>query len=526
MPSIKMIPATKALHTGELLERKVRRKVAGYARVSTDSEEQLTSYEAQVDYCTNYISRNPDWQFVEVYTDEGISATNTRHREGFNRMIADALDGKIDLIVTKSVSRFARNTVDSLTTIRNLKDHGVEVYFEKENIMTFDGKGELLLTIMSSLAQEESRSISDNVTWGQRKRFADGKVNMPYGQFLGYRKGENGTPEIDPEEAKTVRLIYSMFMDGKTVTAIARELTKRGVLTPRGRATWRDTTVESILTNEKYKGDALLQKSFTVDSLSKKIKKNEGEVPKYYVEDSHPAIIDRSEWELMQAEMAKRKAKGRHQNSLSPFSSKVYCGECGSYYGSKVWHSNDKYRRVIWRCNGKYERKTSCSTPHLQEEDFKRLFMQALSKLHDKREVLIADCEAFKTELAYTSDFDRRIEKIRAERAMVEGLVSNLIHENATVKMDQDVYNGRLEEYSRRFDAPGEKLWKLEEKRVRLKQQADIIERFISELKTLEQMPVDFSPGLWNAFVEKLTIYADGRAEFLFKNGAVIAEVL
>lgn len=526
MPSIKMIPATKALHTGELLERKVRRKVAGYARVSTDSEEQLTSYEAQVDYYTNYISRNPDWQFVEVYTDEGISATNTRHREGFNRMIADALDGKIDLIVTKSVSRFARNTVDSLTTIRKLKDHGVEVFFEKENIMTFDGKGELLLTIMSSLAQEESRSISDNVTWGQRKRFADGKVNMPYGQFLGYRKGDDGKPEIDPEEAKTVRLIYSMFMDGKTITAIARELTKMGVLTPRGRPTWRDTTVESILTNEKYKGDALLQKSFTVDFLSKKTKKNEGEVPKYYVEDSHPAIIDRAEWELVQAEMAKRKAKGRHQNSLSPFSSKVYCGECGSYYGSKVWHSNDKYRRVIWRCNGKYERKTGCSTPHLQEDDFKSLFMQALSKLHDKREVLIADCEAFKKELDYTSDLDRRIEDVRAERAAIESLVSNLIHENARVKMDQDVYNGRLEEYTRRFDTLGEKLGKLEGKRIRLKQQADIIERFITELKILEQMPVDFSPGLWNAFVEKLTIYADRRAEFLFKNGVVITEVL
>ena len=185
MASVKMIPATKALHTGASLERKVKRRVAGYARVSTDSDEQLTSYEAQVDYYTGFINRNPDWQLVEVYTDEGISGTNTRRREGFNRMIADALDGKIDLIVTKSVSRFARNTVDSLTTIRKLKEHGVEVYFEKENIMTFDGKGELLLTIMSSLAQEESRSISDNVTWGQRKRFADGKVNMAYSQFLG-----------------------------------------------------------------------------------------------------------------------------------------------------------------------------------------------------------------------------------------------------------------------------------------------------------------------------------------------------
>lgn len=190
-------------------------------------------------------------------------------------MIDDALAGKIDLIVTKSVSRFAHNTVDSLTTIRKLKENSIECYFEKENIWTFDGKGELLITIMSSLAQEESRSISENCTWGQRKRFADGKVNMPYGQFLGYRKGPDGLPEIDPEEAETVRFIYRLFMGGKTVNAIAKILTEAGVPTPRKKARWQDKTVESILTNEKYSGDAVLQKSFTVDFLSKKMKKNE-----------------------------------------------------------------------------------------------------------------------------------------------------------------------------------------------------------------------------------------------------------
>lgn len=273
-------------------------------------------------------------EFVSPFctaADEGISGLNTRHREGFNRMIADALAGNIDLSVTKSVSRFARNTVDSLTTIRDLKSHGVEVYFEKENIWTFDGKGELLISIMSSLAQEESRSISDNVTWGQRKRFADDKVNMPYGQFLGYRKGPDGLPEIDPEEAETVRFIYRLFMGGKTVNAIAKILTEAGVPTPRKKARWQDKTVESILTNEKYSGDAVLQNSFTVDFLSKKMKKNTGEVPQYIVTDSHPGIIDKAEWGLVQAEMAKRKAKGRNQNSLSPFSMKICCGECGSW---------------------------------------------------------------------------------------------------------------------------------------------------------------------------------------------------
>ena len=221
-----------------------------------------------MDYYTNYINSNPEWSFVKVYTDEGISGTNTKHRDGFNEMIADALNGKIDLIVTKSVSRFARNTVDSLTTIRKLKEHGTEVYFEKEAIWTFDNKGELLLTIMSSLAQEESRSISENVTWGRRKQFSDGKVSLPYGQFLGYRKGPDGLPEIVPEEAKTVDLIYRMFRNGKTPSYIARHLTAQGIPTPGGKKVWQAQVIESILTNEKYKGDARLLKNFTTDFLT------------------------------------------------------------------------------------------------------------------------------------------------------------------------------------------------------------------------------------------------------------------
>ena len=224
-----------------------KRRVAGYARVSTDSEEQENSYEAQVDYFTEYIHSRDDWDFVKMYTDEGITGTSTKHREGFNEMVADALAGKIDLIVTKSVSRFARNTVDSLTIIRELKANGVEVYFEKENIYTFDGKGELMLTIMSSLAQEESRSISENTTWGIRKGFADGKVPMSYGSFLGYRKADNGQPEIVPEEADIVRTIYLRYLNGFTAHQIARSLTEVNIPTPMGRKKWSESTVLSIL---------------------------------------------------------------------------------------------------------------------------------------------------------------------------------------------------------------------------------------------------------------------------------------
>ena len=213
--------------------------------------------------------------------------------------------------MTKSVSRFARNTVDSLSTIRLLKKHNVECWFEKENIFTFDGKGELLISIMSSLAQEESRSISENVTWGQRRRFAEGKVSMPYSSFLGYKRGENGETVVVPEEAEIVRYIYRSFLEGQTSSRIAKALTMKGIPSPAGKEKWYSTTVESILTNEKNMGASLLQKTFTADFLTKRKQKNNGEIPQYYVNESHEAIIPPDEFEDVQIEMARRKEIGR-----------------------------------------------------------------------------------------------------------------------------------------------------------------------------------------------------------------------
>lgn len=284
-----------------------RRRTAAYARVSTDHEDQMTSYAAQVEYYTYYIKERADMEFAGIYTDEGISGTSTKHREGFKRMIADALAGRIDLIITKSVSRFARNTIDSLTTIRLLKEHNVECYFEKENIYTFDSRGELLLTIMAGIAQEESRSISENCKWGQRRRFAEGKVTVPFGRFLGYDRGGDGELVINEKQAAIVRRIYEMFLNGATTYAIAKALTEDGIPTPGGKEKWSKTVVKSILTNEKYKGDALLQKVFTVDYLTKRKKKNNGEVTRYYVEGSHEPIIPPEVWERVQAEFERRK---------------------------------------------------------------------------------------------------------------------------------------------------------------------------------------------------------------------------
>lgn len=351
MAKVTTIPATISRFTAAPINEKKKRRTAAYARVSTDSEEQLTSYEAQVDYYTNYIKGRDDWEFVTVYTDEGITGTNTKHRDGFNRMVQDALDGKIDLIVTKSVSRFARNTVDSLTTVRKLKEKGVEIYFEKENIWTLDSKGELLITIMSSLAQEESRSISENCTWGQRKRFADGKVTVPFKRFLGYDRGPDGNLVLNPDEAVTVRRIYSMFLQGMSPYGIATHLTADGIKSPGGKDKWNAGAVCSILTNEKYKGDALLQKSYTVDFLTKKKKVNEGEIPQYYVEGNHEAIISPDVFEQVQRELEHRKANDGRHSSVHLFSGKIRCGQCGEWYGSKTWHSTSKYRRVVWQCN-------------------------------------------------------------------------------------------------------------------------------------------------------------------------------
>lgn len=287
-------------------------------------------------YYKDYITSNNDWLFVKVYYDEGISGTK-QDRPAFQQMLQDAKDGKIDLIITKSISRFARNTVDSLTFIRKLKERGVEVFFEKENIYTFDSKGELLITIMASLAQEESRSISENVTWGKRKAFSDGKVSMPYKHFLGYKKGEDGRPTIDEKESLVVKEIYSLFLKyGYSTTKIAKEFNERGVCTPSGKGKWTLTTVESILSNEKYKGDALLQKKYVVDFLTHKSKPNDGEIPQYYVENSHPAIIDKIEWDLVQAELERRKKLYKTYSSKNIFASKLVCEDCDSFFGRKI----------------------------------------------------------------------------------------------------------------------------------------------------------------------------------------------
>jgi len=520
--AVTMIPATKNRFTALPTASVARRKVAGYARVSTDSEEQQTSYEAQVDYYTHYIQSREDWEFVGVYTDEGISATNTKHRDGFKQMVKDALAGKIDLIVTKSVSRFARNTVDSLTTVRKLKEHGTEIYFEKENIFTFDSKGELLITIMSSLAQEESRSISENVTWGQRKRFADGKVSMPYKQFLGYEKGEDGTPVINKEEAAIVRLIYKLFMEGNTPAGICRYLEQQGIPTPSGKQKWSQTTVDSILSNEKYKGDALLQKKFTTDFLTKKMKVNEGEVPQYYVEHSHDAIIEPLEWDMVQAEMARRRSLGRAYSGNSVFSSKLVCGDCGGFFGQKVWHSNDPYRKVIWRCNSKFKGETKCATPHLDTETIQQKFLIAYNRLMADRESVISDCAMMRKVLSDTSALDAELDSLNEEITVVAELVKACVRENASTAQPQEEYAKKYNGLLARYEKATARLAEVSAEKERKRDQDRELRLFIEALKKQPLVLEEWDERLWIAILDRATVFRDGRIAFKFKSGREI----
>ncbi|MFA5638418.1 MAG: recombinase family protein [Anaerovoracaceae bacterium] len=520
--AITVIPATISRFTANPLNDLRKRRVAGYARVSTDNEEQLTSYEAQVDYYTNYINGRDDWEFAGLYTDEGISATNTKKREGFNRMVADALAGKIDLIVTKSVSRFARNTVDSLTTVRSLKEKGIEVYFEKENIWTLDSKGELLITIMSSLAQEESRSISENVTWGQRKRFSDGKVCVPYSRFLGYDKGEEGVLKINEEEAVTIRLIYRMFLDGYSPHAIAKHMTSVGILSPGGKEKWNPGNIRSILSNEKYKGDALLQKSYTVDFLTKKKKMNEGEIPQYYVENAHKAIIEPVVFEMVQQELSRRKPGANRHSGIGPFSSRIKCGECGSWYGSKVWHSNSKYRRTIYQCNNKFKGDEKCKTPHLDEESIKQLFVSAVNKLLADKDEIIANFTLMKQALFDTTTLEAECIELQSEMAVVAEMMQKYIEENARVALDQAKYQERYNGMVERFDKAKARFEEVSEHLSVKKAKGEMLEAFIAELGKQDSLITEFDERIWYSLVDFATVYSDDDIRCTFKDGTEI----
>lgn len=388
---VHIIPATKTI-TDPRSSHHGKQRVAAYCRVSTNNKEQINSYEAQKVYYTQKIEENPDWELAGIFADKGLSGTSLKKRDDFNKMIAACKRGRIDTILTKSLSRFARNTVDCLETVRMLRARGIGVIFEKENINTLTESNEFLITLFSGFAQAESESLSGNIARGKMMSMQAGNVPFQYKKLLGYREGEDGKPEIDPEEAKTVRRIYRRYLDGCSLSQIQRELEADHVPTARGIQRWSYQVIHNILTNERYIGDALLGKTYVLDCISKEVRKNNGERPQYYVENNHPAIIPREWFQRVKEEMtrraSKRKVMQRHgKTELGKYSAKyalselLVCGECDTPYKRCTWARNGK-KRIVWRCVSRLEFGTKyChGSPTLDEEKLHQAILEALNE--------------------------------------------------------------------------------------------------------------------------------------------------
>lgn len=369
--------------------RKLR--VAAYCRVSTEEEEQQGSFEIQKLYYTEKIESTPEWEVAGIYADDGISGVHTKKRDGFNQMIQDCKKRKIDLILTKSISRFARNTLDSIQYVRMLKQMGIAVVFEKENINTATMNSEMILTVLSAFAQAESESISQNVARGKRMGYKHGKFAFPYGRIIGYRKGADGKPEIIPEQAEIIRLIFNSYLQGDSLQSIKAKLETAGALTARGNTAWSAQSIQRILQNEKYCGDVLLQKTFTEDVLTGVHKKNTGQLPQYYIENYHEGIVSKQMFREVQAEIARRNSKsaanqrkrrrGRY-NSKYALSERLVCGNCGSPYKRVTWNIHGR-KQIVWRCVNRIEYGTKfcgCS-PSLPEEELHRAILKAVQGL-------------------------------------------------------------------------------------------------------------------------------------------------
>ena len=391
--------------------RKQHLRVAPYCRVSTDSDEQLTSYKAQIAYYTEKIAGNPDWTMVRMYADEGITGTSMKKRKDFLKMIADCEAGKIDLVITKSTTRFARNTLEGIQIVRKLKRLGIGVYFEKENANTLYMDNEMILTFFFSQAQAESESLSKNVSWGHRRNFENGKVYYQYKSFLGYKRGPDGQPEIDEEQAAVVRRIFARYMMGDSVRKICNDLEADGIATARGGEKWSDSTVQHMLRNEKYIGDALLQKTFIQDIFTRKSVKNTGQLPKYYVHDCHPAIIDRETFQKVQEEIARRgsirKTSSKAKTELGKYSGKyalseiMVCGECGSPYRRQTYMPHGE-KIHVWRCLNRMEngkRICKCS-PTFVEADIHAAVVSAMNEMFSQQTAKEALKECITTALA------------------------------------------------------------------------------------------------------------------------------
>ena len=477
-------------------------RVAVYCRVSTDSEEQETSYEAQVSHYTEYIKSKPEWQMVEVYADDGISGTNTAKRDEFNRMIADCEAGKIDMVITKSISRFSRNTLDCLKYTRKLKALNIAVFFEKENINTLDSKGEVLLTIMASLEQQESESLSANVRMGIQFRNQQGKVQINHNWFLGYTKDADGNLVIDPEQAEIVRRIYREYLEGASFLQIKRSLEADGIPNGAGHLKWHESNIHQILTNEKYIGDALLQKTYTVSILDKKRAANNGEMPKYYVDGSHEAIIDRDVFMKVKAEIARRAnlnpdGKRRVYSSKYALSGMVFCGHCGDIYRRVKWN-NRGCKSTVWRCVSRVLKKDvdfDCPARTIKEDVLQGAIVTAVNDAYARKNIVTAGLKQ-NIESTVFGDLEDRL-------ALVDKELADLQTQMISVSGDDTA-----------VDALGEQIDGLRAERQSILAEAaersDLQERMNDMIAFLDEMPTmltEYSDAITRRLVEKITIF-------------------
>lgn len=510
-------------------------RVAAYCRVSTTLEQQETSYEAQVSYYTEKIKSNPNWKLAGIYADDGKSATNTKKRDDFNAMIKDCMAGKIDMIITKSVSRFARNTVDSLQNIRKLKEKNIAVFFEKEGVNTLESTGELLITILSSQAQEESRNLSENTRWGLVRRFENGIVSVNHNKFLGYTKDKNGELVIVPEEAELVKRIFRLYLEGNSIIQITKILESEGIKTVTGRTKWCPGVIDKMLSNEKYMGDVLQQKTYTIDFLTKKRVKNNGIVPQYYIEDDHEAIIPKELFYQVQEEKARRASLNKsavtrkEKKEKSKYSSKfaltdiMVCKECGLPYRRQVW-SKYGQKTAVWRCENRLKNGTrNCKhSPTFKEDVLHEAIMTAINSVVENRgefvsvfrENVIRVIGSYSTKNVPT-EYDGQIEKLQGEMLA-------LIEENAK-------QGAITEDFDERYKRIAEQINDLKQKKLELVREQKMTANFQQRLDDMDACLKkttcevrEFDNDLVRRLLQSIKAVKDDLIEIQFKSGIVM----
>lgn len=523
---IKIIPPKANMNTEK--KKKVKKiNVAAYCRVSTAQEDQETSYEAQVAYFTKLITENPSWNLAGIYADDGISGTDMKKRDNFNAMMERCLqnDREIDLILTKSISRFARNTVDCLSCIRKLKERNIAIYFAKENINTLESTGELLITILSSQAQEESRNISENVKWGLKRKYEKGEVLAH--RMLGYGKDANGQLYIIPEEADVVRLIYGKYLDGESFNSIARILKEKGIKTIRGNTQWNVSSIRTILVNEKYMGDSITQKTFTVDYLTKERKENQGELQRYYVENSHEAIIPKEVFYKVQEELHQRanlykksskketESKGKHTGKYA-LSKITICKECGCQYRRQVWSKYGE-KKIVWRCENRLRNGTRfCKeSPTIEESVLHRVVLHAINRVLENKEDFI---QSFRKNVVAALVHGTDNSKYDEEKKKLQKEMAELIQEQAKSDGDETAFKERCKAIAARIEA-------LDMERIKVagRSKMEEIDEFMDKTDCIL---TEYDDKLVRQLIENINVVNARKVEVVFKSGITVEEML